>query len=95
MRGERKGAGDYGWKHRRLRAAVAREVAAGRATCSRCHRAIAPGDAFHLDHDDADRRRYIGPSHEVCNTSAGGRKGAQVTAARRRARKQGVTKLRW
>ena len=46
---------------------------------ARCERTNCGGECWHameLDHDDADPtgRTYLGPAHEVCNRSAGGRK---------------------
>ena len=73
----------YGSSHERLRARVARAIAEGRlVACARCGYAIRQGDAWHLDHDDNDRSRYVGASHASCNTAAGGRKGAAVRNAR-------------
>lgn len=88
----------YGAPHQRLRRAVAADVKAGRATCSRCGRAIVPGTRWHLDHSD-DRATYLGPAHKRCNEEAGGRKGAFVKAARSRARRairtSEETTIRW
>lgn len=64
----------YGVEHQRTRARINLQVQAGGVECSRCHKPIIPGQAWHLDHDDTDRGKYLGPSHAWCNTSAGGRK---------------------
>lgn len=64
----------YDHAHRKMRANVALAVEAGRAICSRCELPISPGDLWHLDHDDTDRTKYLGPAHARCNTSAGGLK---------------------
>ena len=74
----------YGIAHRTLRAQYARLVAAGQAVCARCHRPIAPGEPFDLDHSP-DRTSYLGVSHRRCNRLAGAKAGAAVTNARRRA----------
>ena len=61
---------------------MAPTVDAGLATCARCQQPILPGKKWHLDHDDENRRRYIGVSHASCNGQAGGRVGrAKQTAA--------------
>ena len=68
----------YGWPHRRRRAAVAREVEAGRAVCSRCGRLIAPGEPFDLDHvDDAGPTDYLGAAHVGCNRGAANKRRAK------------------
>ena len=64
----------YGWPHRRLRARVAREVAAGRAVCVRCELPIHPRERWDLGHDDLDRSRYSGPEHRRCNRATAGRR---------------------
>lgn len=89
----------YGADHKRLRAAVAIDVARGRAICSICHQPIPPGTPWHLDHTP-DRTGYRGPAHKRCNEEDGGRKGGRISAAIRRARQQPpptteVTSLRW
>ena len=71
QRGSRQARG-YDANHDRLRADWAPRVATGRIPCARCGRRIEPQDRWHLDHSD-DRTGYLGPSHERCNTSAGGR----------------------
>lgn len=67
----------YGARHQRLRAWWAPHVAAGTVDCARCGERIEPSAEWHLDHDDEDRTKYIGPSHSWCNTSAGGRLGGR------------------
>lgn len=71
----------YGHQHRKERATWAPYVATGTINCSRCHKPIQPGQAWHLDHDD-DRIHYLGPAHARCNTAAGGQRSGQVRAAR-------------
>lgn len=74
----------YGAEHQRLRAYWAPQVAAGRVVCWRCGEVIRPGEPWDLGHNDADRTKYEGPEHRGrCNRSVGGRKGAEVTNARR------------
>ena len=57
----------YGEAHRQLRKQLEPIVAAGRATCARCGERIEPGQPWDLDHDDHDRRHYLGPSHAAHN----------------------------
>jgi hypothetical protein len=56
----------YGAKHKRLRRAWARQVAAGTVNCARCGYAIAPDEPWDLDHTP-DRSGYQGPAHRACN----------------------------
>src|SRR5215216_2030848 len=49
----------YGLEHKRLRQKVAREVAAGLATCARCGYLIQPDEPWDLGHDDHDRSVWI------------------------------------
>ena len=37
-----------------------------------------PGQALHLDHDDYDRTRYRGFSHQACNLRAAARKARAI-----------------
>ena len=67
----------YGLQHRRTRATWAPIVASGTVDCARCGERIAPGDDWHLDHND-DRDDYLGPSHRRCNLFAGAVKAADV-----------------
>lgn len=71
-RGTREQRG-YGQAHRNQRQAIAPQVATGTVRCARCNDYIQPGQDWHLDHDDNDRTKYIGPSHKHCNLSAAGR----------------------
>lgn len=63
----------YGTAHINVRKALAPAVEAGRMTCARCQQPIQPGEQWHLDHDDNNRTKYIGPSHKHCNLSAAGK----------------------
>jgi len=63
----------YGAKHQALRSSLKADVESGRVVCARCHWPILIGEPWHLDHDDDDRSKYIGPSHVACNLSAAGR----------------------
>jgi hypothetical protein len=75
--------GGWGHNHQRRRAQLAPYVNAGKATCCRCHEPIHPGEEWHLDHDDTDRRVYLGVSHARCNLAAGAHKvNANRTAPR-------------
>ena len=71
----------YGTAHQRARARWKKLVDAGGVECARCHKPIAPGSEWDLDHDDRDRSRYLGASHAACNRSAGGTKGRDETRA--------------
>jgi len=63
----------YGHEHQVTRADLAPEVDAGAVRCWRCGRLIAPGEPWHLGHDDEDRSITRGPEHEECNLSAAGK----------------------
>jgi hypothetical protein len=76
----------YGWQHQKTRQQWAPRVDAGQVDCARCGRPIPPGTQWDLGHDDHDRRRYTGPEHQTCNRTAGARRGARITNARRRYR---------
>jgi hypothetical protein len=81
------GGRGYGRAHMAERARWAPKVEAGQVACCRCHRLIVPNPrrhdrGWHLDHT-ADRTGYLGPSHALCNLSAGGRIGAAITNGRR------------
>lgn len=62
----------YGGRHQKLRASWQRRINAGevivcwRPTCS----VRITGTAWHLGHDDDDRRIYKGPECIPCNTKA-------------------------
>jgi hypothetical protein len=70
-RGTRQQRG-YDQTHVKLRANWKRKVDRCEVKCARCRQLILPGETWHLDHTD-DRAGYLGPSHERCNTSAGGK----------------------
>ncbi|HUG63653.1 MAG TPA: hypothetical protein VMK83_00390 [Gaiellaceae bacterium] len=63
----------YGPQHEQLRKRIAREVAAGLATCARCGGPIAPGEAFDLDHAD-NGEGWLGASHVRCNRATNRRR---------------------
>jgi hypothetical protein len=60
----------YTRKHKRLRQAWATIIELSDVLCARCRCPITTEDAWHLDHDDDDRSKYLGPSHSRCNLSA-------------------------
>jgi hypothetical protein len=68
--------GGWGSKHQRLRAALL--PSAYGKPCSRCGQPMLPGQALHLDHDDYDRTRYRGFSHQACNLRAAARKARAI-----------------
>lgn len=68
----------YDARHDAARRTWAALVRGGGVHCARCHGPIDPAEPWHLDHDDADRTRYIGASHARCNTSAGGKRAHEV-----------------
>lgn len=86
---------------RRERAKWAPVVAAGSVLCIRCGRPIRPNpnlpaQGWHPDHwpiryEDGGRETH--PAHARCNTQDGGRRGAQITNAKRRARTTVVGRL--
>ena len=57
----------YGYAHKRMRKRWGPKVRSGKVICARCGEPIAPGAKWDLDHDDANPRRYLGPSHRRCN----------------------------
>ena len=67
----------YGYKHKRLRLRWKAIVDSGQACCAGCGGWIAPGSAWHLDHDDT-RQAYLGVSHAKCNVIAGAKRGYQA-----------------
>lgn len=75
-RGTRQQRG-YDATHDRLRRSWAPKVERCEVKCARCDQLILPGQTWHLDHKN-DRTGYLGPSHERCNTSAGGRAAHQM-----------------
>lgn len=68
----------YGAEHKKHRAMVAREVAAGTAVCWRCTKPIDPHEPWDLGHDDDDRSKYNGPEHQFCNRAVMSHKAANV-----------------
>lgn len=75
-----------GAQSRRARAKHAPAVRAGTAVCCRCHRPILPGQAWHADHYPIPLEHggtVTHPAHARCNTSAGGKRGAQITNGRK------------
>jgi hypothetical protein len=64
----------YGWSHQQKRAEAKKLVDAGMARCSRCGHRIAPGQRWHMDHQDHPLAHqlglYRGPSHAYCNVRA-------------------------
>jgi len=60
----------YGSHHQLVRRELTALVASGMATCARCGKPIKPDEPWDLDHDDIDRRIYIGASHASCNRGA-------------------------
>jgi hypothetical protein len=68
--------GGWGSKHQKLRAALL--PSAYGKPCSRCGLPMLPGQALHLDHDDYDRTRYRGFSHQACNLRAAARKARAI-----------------
>jgi hypothetical protein len=77
----------YDHRHQRERERWRPKVEAGLADCAalRCvmpTRAILPGQAWDLGHDEA-RTRWTGPEHAPCNRADGGRRGAAVTNGQR------------
>lgn len=85
----------YGGEHQRLRRAVAAQLERdGSVPCWRCGRAILPGMAWDLGHDDDDRSIVRGAEHQRCNraTATPGR----ATAARRlRGRRPAAARRHW
>ena len=63
----------YGYTHTLARKRWARVVEAGDAYCARCGKWISPDAKWDLDHDDTDRTKYLGPSHQKCNRGAAAR----------------------
>lgn len=65
-------------EHRAERCRVLAIVESGEAFCWRCGQHIAPGEPFHLGHDDDDRRIYRGAECPECNLRAAARKGRRM-----------------
>lgn len=68
----------YGAAHKARRRREAKLVEAGRATCWRCGKPIAPGGDWDLGHDDNDRTKYMGPEHVACNRATSTRRALNV-----------------
>lgn len=81
--------------YRAARKALIAEWAAGNGWCWRCGRYIPPSMPRHTGHDDHDRRIIRGNECPPCNLRKAASKGALVANARRKARRAGVTALRW
>ena len=80
----------YGHAHTKARRAAA---ARHRPTdlCARCAMPLGPmSPALHYDHDDLDKRRYIGFSHKTCNMRA-----ATLQALQQQATHTGTTDIEW
>lgn len=74
----------YDAAHRAQRARIVEHMASGASyACSRCGQPIQHGQAWHLDHDDVDRTKYLGPAHATCNERAGKHKAERVLAEQR------------
>jgi hypothetical protein len=70
-----------GAAHQRKRAAIQRRINDGEdIRCWMCDARLV-GTAWHLDHT-VDRTAYRGPACITCNTSDGGKRGAQATNSR-------------
>lgn len=71
---------------------VCRPIVEQGGPCYRCRKPILPGQPWHADHivpreqGGSDDPSNLWPAHEHCNTSDGGKRGAQITNARRRIR---------
>jgi len=79
----------YGSDHQTQRERWRPTVEAGRADCHAViclapQRRITPGEDWDLGHTP-DRTAWTGPEHQRCNRSEGGRRGADVTNAKRTA----------
>jgi hypothetical protein len=61
-------------------------VASGQTRCCRCGKLTEAGEAWHLDHADDDRRRYLGVAHAICNLRAAGSKSHQQRSSTRELR---------
>lgn len=74
---------------RRERAKHAPAIRAGIAVCCRCGLPILPGTPWQADHYPVPLEfggTQTQPAHTRCNTSAGGKRGAQLTNAKRAAK---------
>jgi hypothetical protein len=80
--------GAYAGPHRSIRRALL-AVSAPSDPCWRCGLPLGDDPAkIHLGHRD-DRASYAGLEHKTCNEQAGG----QLGAARRRAKREGITRM--
>jgi hypothetical protein len=62
----------YGGPHRRTRAAWAKIVDKGGATCWRCEKPIKPGSEWVLGHQDySGKMLYRGVEHKSCSDRSG------------------------
>lgn len=64
----------YDRAHQLARIEWGKRIAQGGIICARCPKPVLPGQPWHLDHDDNDRTKYLGPAHARCNLAAAGRK---------------------
>jgi hypothetical protein len=79
----------YSGAHQAIRRALL--PAAYGTACGRCGRLMLPGQSLDLDHND-DGVGYRGMAHRFCNQRAGGRLGNARQRARRKRRRQMLTK---
>lgn len=84
---------EYGYQHRKVKAAMQREIDAGRGWCVEVVCLMAtreipphtPGRDWHVCHDTTGQV-IIGPGHARCNTSEGAVRGNRM---------RGETQLEW
>ena len=62
----------YGHAHKKLRQAVAAQVAGGGVACVRCGGMIRVGEPWDLGHVDGSDS-YAGPEHQACNRATASR----------------------
>jgi hypothetical protein len=70
----------YGPAHRARRKLLEPLVASGAVACARCGEPIEPSERWHLDHDDIDKTKYIGASHERCNCQTETHRRTRITS---------------
>lgn len=82
-----------GWQVTQARNYWRSRVEAG-IKCSKCKKPIGKGQKWHVDHlvprelgGQALGLAYTWPAHDHCNTSDGGKRGAEITNAKKRAKK--------
>lgn len=63
----------YGRAHKLERERWRPKVEAGGVECWRCHDPIDPSGEWDLGHVDADKSKYEGPEHVLCNRRTSGR----------------------